>query len=293
MIDLHMHSNCSDDGDFSPAELVQKCKDAGISMMSITDHNTVRGNNEAKLAADELGIEYVTGIEIDCRFDGVDLHLLGYGINIESPDFKHLEKDNLVQEKAFSCERLKYVNNLGFKLTEADMNEISNLNDEYSMWNGEMFAEVLLGKPEYINHELLLPYRKGGTRGDNPYVNFYWDYFGQGKPCYTELVFPSLEDAIDMVKDNGGKAVLAHPGQSLKNHLDLFDKITMCGIDGVEVFCSYHNESDNKYFYERALKNQLFVTCGSDYHGKTKPAVLLGKTGCWLSDEEVKLQLFK
>jgi predicted metal-dependent phosphoesterase TrpH len=138
-----------------------------------------------------------------------------------------------------------------------------------------------------------LPYRKGGPRDDYPYVNFYWDYFGQGKPCYTNLDFPDLIEAIKMVKDNGGRAVLAHPGLSLKNHRSLFSEIALSGINGVEAFCSYHSEDDAKYFYEQAERLGLFVTCGSDYHGKNKPAVFLRKTGCFLSDAEMENQLEK
>ena len=71
-------------------------------------------------------------------------------------------------------------------------------------WTGEMFAEVLLGREEYKDHPLLLPYREGGARGDNPYVNFYWDFYSQGKCCYVKMEYPKLEQAVDIIHRNGG-----------------------------------------------------------------------------------------
>ena len=79
-----------------------------------------------------------------------------------------------------------------------------------------MFAEVLLNKPEYKEHELLLPYRPGGDRSSNPYVNFYWDYYSQGKPCHVGIKFPSMEEVITEIHESGGKAVRGASGSELK-----------------------------------------------------------------------------
>jgi len=119
-------------------------------------------------------------------------------------------------------------------------------------------------------------------------VNFYWDYYSQGKPCYVHLDFPTLGDAILMIHKNGGKAILAHPGKSLKGRLELIKEITDLGLDGIEVFCSYHNEEIAKQLYEMAVELDLIVTCGSDYHGKTKPAVTLGGYPCWIPSKELE-----
>ena len=279
-IDLHIHSNHSSDADFTPTELVHKCAAASIKTMSITDHNSVKGNAEAKAVAEQLGIKYISGIEIDCMFNGKNFHLLGYEIDENSFDFAEHEERNLSQERNASHERLLLTRKLGFELDEAELNALSNINDG-GVWIGEMFAEVLLAKKEYIDHPLLLPYRAGKARGDNPFVNFYWDYYAQSKPCYVEIEFPRINEAIALIKNNGGKAVLAHPGNSLKGRFELFDEIVRTGIDGVEVFCSYHDGQMATYFYEQAQKHSLLVTCGSDFHGKAKPAVRLGESGCW------------
>jgi len=282
-IDLHMHSTFSDDGEFTPTELVRRCKEAGVRVMSVTDHNSAKGNAEARMEADRLGIRYISGIEIDSRFRGKNFHLLGYGIDENSPDFAALEGRILSGERMASRERLVLTRRLGFDLSEAELDAVSHS----GIWTGEVFAEVLLGKEVYLDHTRLLPYRVGGMRADNPFVNFYWDFYAQGKPCYAEIDFPEMEEAVAIVQRNGGKAVLAHPGHNLKGQFDLFDEIIRTGVDGVEVFCSYHDEETARYFYEQARKHGLLITCGSDYHGKTKPSVKLGETGVPVDPAEI------
>ena len=279
LIDLHMHSRYSDDGEFTPMELVEQCVASGIQTMSITDHNTVRANAEAEDAARKRGIRYVPGIEIDCVFQNINLHVLGYGIDYQNNDFDNIEKNISDQSTNASLRMLEKTQALGFRVTENDMWEVSKNNFWQDSWTGEMFAEVLLNKPEYDNHPLLRPYRESEGRGDNPYVNFYWDYYSQGKPCYINLNYPRVEEVINIIHRNGGKAVLAHPGVNLKEHYELLCPIIRAGIDGIEAYSSYHNPLQAIHFMKEAMDGNLFVTCGSDFHGRTKPAIALGQHG--------------
>lgn len=286
MIDLHMHSYYSDDGDFRPAGLVEKCKAKGIEHMAITDHNCVRAVSEGREAAKKAGIHFIPGVEIDCTFKGVNFHVLGYGIDEKDPAYQKIEDNISDQSEKASQKMLEETRKLGFDVSEKDMAALTETMFWKNRWTGEMFAEVLLGKPEYMEHELLLPYRPGGERSSNPYVNFYWDYYSQGKPCHAKINFPSMEEVIGLIHESGGKAVLAHPGQNLKDHMELWNEIAVLGIDGVEAFSSYHSPEQAEFFNREAGKHQLFVTCGSDYHGKTKPSISLLQHGCSLSAEE-------
>jgi len=290
-IDLHMHSAYSDDGVYTPAELARMCHKAGIRIMAVSDHNCVKANDEARKEAERLNIRYIPAVELDCTFQDVNLHLLGYCIRYKNPDFEAVENNIRRQCKEASRESLRLTNRLGFHITEDELNAVSLKGYWKDIWTGETFAEVLLHKPEYQHNELLRPYRDGGSRSDNPYVNFYWDYYAQGKPCYAQMVYPGLKDAISLIKDNGGKAVLAHPGNNLKNCLALFGEMISLGIDGVEAFSSYHDTQTAEYFYREARKNHLMITCGSDFHGKTKPMVRLGESGCDILQTEVEQQL--
>jgi predicted metal-dependent phosphoesterase TrpH len=289
-IDLHMHSEYSDDGEFTPIELVRMCHQAKIRMMAITDHNSVKATSDAQQEADKLNIRYIPAIEIDCTCKDMNLHLLGYNINYKSSDFETVENNIRKQCADASVEMLRLIRLLGFDVSEDELNAIVNKNWK-EFWAGEKFAEILLNKPKYHDNELLRPYRHGGEKSDNPYVNFYWDYFDKGKPCYAKIVFPSIKDVVSIIKDNGGKAVLAHPGKSLGERFEMLDEIIKYGIDGLEAFSSYHDERTARYFCSEASKNRLFVTCGSDFHGKIKPAVHLGESGCFIPDSEIECSL--
>lgn len=286
-IDLHMHSMYSDDGEFTPTQLVERCVAGGIRTMSVTDHNTVRANEEAQWAAQKEGVHYIPGIEIDCVFRNINFHVLGYGIDYQAADFYHIEENVNAQSTKASLLMLEKTKALGFDISEEDMREIAKNNVHTNSWTGEMFAEVLLNRAQYDTHPLLSQYRSGGARGDNPYVNFYWDFYSQGKPCYIKIEYPSFEETVQLIHKNGGKAVLAHPGVNLKEHHELLVPLIDTGIDAIEAFSSYHTPSQASYFWKAAQEYHLFVTCGSDFHGKTKPSISLGQHGCSLSEKEI------
>lgn len=281
-IDLHMHSMYSDDGEYTPTQLVDMCHEAGVKIMAIADHNWIKANEEAKKHADELGMTYIPAIEIDCTYKGVNLHVLGYGIDNQEV-FNQLGEDIEKQEIACSMKKLELTNALGFDLKKEQLDALST----NGVYTGEMFGEALLNDSRYEDHELLKPYRQGGERSDNPYVNFYWDYYAQGKPCYTEIHFPTLEETIQLIHQHGGVALLAHPGNNLKGQFELFDEMVALGLDGVECFSSYHTTETNEYFYNKAKELNVLYTCGSDFHGKTKPSIHLGENGC-LNPQEIE-----
>lgn len=247
IVDLHMHSFYSDDGEYTPTQLVDMCHQSGIQIMAIADHNWIKANNEASLRCKELGMTYIPAIEVDCTYKGVNLHVVGYGID-DSEEFNKLGEGIEKQEQACSLKKLELTNELGFELEKAQLDVLSS-NGAYT---GEMFGEALLNDPRYSDNELLKPYREGGFRSDNPFVNFYWDYYAQGKPCFTEIKFPTLEDTIKMINEHGGVAVLAHPGNNLKGQFELLNEMVELGLQGVECFSSYHPEEVNQYFYNKA-----------------------------------------
>ena len=272
LIDLHIHSRYSPDGEREPAMLVEQCRSAGVGCMAIADHNTVRGVPEAMAAAERLGVRCIPAIEIDCRWSGMDFHVLGYGIDYTAPAFNRLGDAYLAQELASNAHKLELVNALGFHLSPADMEDVCD-----GAYTGESFAEVLLKDRRYLANPLLAPYRSGNARGDNPYVNFYWDFFARGKPCYVEIALPTMEETIGLIHAHGGLAVLAHPGKNLEGQMERLESVLDEGLDGIEAFSSYHDAETAKFCYDTACAHGLLATCGSDYHGKTKPGIRLGR----------------
>ena len=275
-IDLHMHSYFSDDGEFSPEEIIDKAIKNNLNVISITDHNSVKANPIALEYTKDKNISYIPGIEIDCQHNGLNLHLLGYNFDFTKNCFADLEENIIRQEQEAGIKRIqkiKEVTNLYLE-DEDVLNKAPN-----GIIPGELIAEVLLADERNKDSEILSPYRKGGTRSDMPYVNFYWDYFSQGKPAYVHIEYISLSDAIKMIKDNGGISIIAHPGNNLKNDLNVIDDLIKEGIDGIEVFSSYHSKDTIDFFYNKAINNKLLITCGTDFHGKNKPNIEIGKFG--------------
>jgi predicted metal-dependent phosphoesterase TrpH len=286
-LDLHMHSNISNDGEYSPSQLMQMCKQHGLKTVALADHNSVRGIEDAEKSANELGIEFIRAIELDCQFEGVNLHLLGYGIDPTVPEFEKNEMDILKKEQDASSKLIHLVQDLGIHL---EIEEVLDLAIE-GVVTGEMIAEVALEDKRNQNNPLLEPYRKNGKRSDNPYVNFYWDFCSQGKPAYVPIQFLGLNEAIQLIRKARGIAVLAHPGINIGQDQKILEGIVSCGIDGMEVYSSYHDESMVAFYRKQAEKFHLLKTMGSDFHGKTKPAIKLGDMSC---HEEIDIyQQFK
>lgn len=277
MIDLHMHSRFSSDGEFTPEELVRRCAKQGITVMAVADHNTTAGVAETQSAAKKLGITCLSAVEIDCLWQEINLHVLGYGIDPEGEDLLRLAEIAERRDREASAKLFEKICALGFSVDTEELEAMAAEAGQPGIWTGELFAELLLQKVEYRQHPLLLPYRPGGNRSDNPFVNFYWDFCAQGKPCYVGTVFPDAAEIVGLIHENSGLAVLAHPGVNMKDRDNRLPALFEIGLDGIEAFSSYHSAEQTVFYADFAEHRGLFVTCGSDFHGKTKPSVYPGK----------------
>jgi 3',5'-nucleoside bisphosphate phosphatase len=282
-IDLHMHSNYSTDGEFSPAQLVDLCLEAGLTHAAIADHNSVRAVADALRAAAGTRLTVIPGIELDCDFKGINLHLLGYGIDHTAPVFQRIEEDFLQQAQDNSALLTRLVRQLGIDF-EDDV--VAGLAHE-GVVTGEILAEAALLYDREGNNPLLDPYRGDGDRSDNPYVNFYWDFCAQGKPAYTLMKFISLAQAVEIVQSHHGVPVLAHPGLNIKEDQKLLGEVIAAGVLGIEVYSSYHNPAQVGFYRDAAHAQGLLVTCGSDFHGKTKKSIRIGGVDCEGQEDEI------
>lgn len=281
-IDLHMHSAFSMDGQLSPEELVTGAAGSGLAAMALTDHNCVRGLAEARAAAERAGIIFVPGVEMDCHLNGKNLHLLGYGVDSGNPAFREIEEEILDQEQKSSGSRLQFFHSLGLVF---DDDKVTSQN-ACGLAVVEDIAMAALEEPANGDSVLLAPYRPGGARGDNPYVNFYWDFASQGKPGYTRIRYRSFEEINRMILDQGGITVIAHPDITVGRNREAIGYMARCGLRGIEVYCSYHGPGEQEYYRETARSLGLAVTAGSDFHGKSKPSVVQGGTGAGEGQEQ-------
>lgn len=272
--DLHIHSAHSNDAEHSIANIIKFCTESGVDTFSVTDHNCVGGSREAlRLTGAIDDLNCIPGIEIDCNYNGTDLHLLGYQVDLESSDFDVLEQDNRQRHMDAVPLMIQNLEQLGITM---DWDELMQKSGDEPP-SAELFAELLLQNPERKSNPRLKPYFPGGERSDMPLINFYLDFFAQGKPAYVKIEHMKFVDALALVKNNGGIPIVAHPGLNLKGREELADELMDQGADGLEVFNNYHNEKQATYFAELISKRGALMTCGSDFHGKNKPLISIGQ----------------
>lgn len=246
---------------------------------------STRGVVQAKQAAKSYGVEVISGVELDCVINGRNLHILGYGIDEEAPRFADLEACVLKQERYASGLRIELIRKCcGLQLDGAWL--CRNANNGVII--GELIAEAALNDAENLKKPFMEAYLPGGWRSDNPYLNFYWDYCAQGKPAYVPIRYMKAREAIDLIHTCGGIAVLAHPGAGKGCDQDTITELVQDGLDGIEVYSSYHSAGHVALYGTIAAACGLLVTCGSDFHGKTKPAITLGTVLCSHAEELAK-----
>jgi len=271
--DLHVHSKFSNDGELGVQDIVQKCVENNIITLSITDHNSVRVTEEAVTCCAQSGVTYIPGIELDCTYEGTDLHLLGYHVDWKSKEFATLEE---VIERRILDAIPRMISNLSKEGIHINVDEVFEKSGGKPP-SAELFAEVLLGKKEMQSNEKLKPYMKGGARSDMTYINFYLDFFAQGKPAYVKVEKMSFNAAINMVLSHGGIPIIAHPGLNLKGKEEIVLELLEQGARGWEVFNNYHDQKQMEYLARIAVERSVLMTCGSDFHGKNKPLIDIGK----------------
>ena len=272
--DLHIHSLHSNDGEYSIPEIIKFCIESEVDTFSITDHNSVGGSREAmQLTTDVEGIDFIPGIEIDCNYRGTDLHLLGYQVDLRGGDFDTLIKRMRQMHMDATPQLISNLEQLGIFIDGDELMKKSGGEPP----TGELFAEVLLQKPEQQANPLLRPYFTGGERSDMPLINFYLDFFAQGKPAYVKIEHLDFHDAVALVRSNGGIPVVAHPGLNLEGREELVNELMDNGAAGLEVFNNYHNNKQVAYFAGETSRRGALMTCGSDFHGKNKPLISIGQ----------------
>ena len=220
-IDLHIHTNHSD-GYYSPIELVQKVKKAGLDIISITDHDNLSGIHEAASVGKDFGVEVVPGLEVSSDIGDREVHILGYFID---PDNRELER----YLKFFREERLKRairivnkLKSLGFSISIEDVLEQS----KNSAIGRPHIAQAMLEKGLISN-----------------YYEAFNKYIGNNGPAYEKKVHISPQSVVKIISDAGGLSFIAHPGNMPET---LLKELIEEGIDGIEVIHPSHNAQSSK-----------------------------------------------
>jgi 3',5'-nucleoside bisphosphate phosphatase len=245
VIDLHTHTTASD-GRVAPAELVARARDAGLSVLAVTDHDTVAGCDAAEAACAAAQIAFVPGIEITAIRFGGDVHILGYFIDRGS----HALREFLEEQRQQRVDRVRQIVSRLASLGIA-------LDADAILQPAVADTSKAVGRP-WIARALV----SGG------YVASTNDAFDQwlarGRPAFVPRAGAPPEDVIRRIHDAGGIASLAHPG--LLDHDDWIPEFAAAGLDAIEAYHSEHDPAATAAYVAIARRMKLGISGGSDYH---------------------------
>jgi predicted metal-dependent phosphoesterase TrpH len=248
--DLHIHSFYSD-GTMSPEDILAEALAKGVGLLSITDHDILEGSRELQRLCNKQDIQCISGVELDSLDNGIDIHILGYGMNLSDDVFcAFVEKNRSLLEQ------------VSIKLVEKMQQDYASINLEdylkYTYDNRKGGWKAL--------HYLM---EKGLTKTLIDGCTFYPRY-----GCTYDCVeFPSVATVCQYIHNAGGKAVLAHPGVVIKQKdMDIFKneviQLVDLGLDGIECYYPTHTNDITKACVEICKDRNLLITSGSDCHGQ-------------------------
>ncbi len=244
--DLHTHTQCSD-GAVMPAALVEKAADRGIAVLSVTDHDTVAGLDEAAEAAQETGIHFVPGVELSVSLGEEEIHLLAYDMEVDHP----VLRDHLQAMREARRDR-------AWAMIERLRDDGLDIAD--GRFEREMDGTAAVGRP----HVAAVLVRAGHAASIQ---EAFERYLGSDGPGYVPKPEFPAEEALGMIHEAGGLGVLAHPGHWTTTQQ--VRELTEAGLDGIEVHHPSHSSSLRGYYQRLADGYNLLCTGGSDYHGRS------------------------
>lgn len=258
-IDLHTHSTASD-GTMTPSELVRHAKEAGLSALALTDHDTTDGIDEALEEGKKSGVEVIAGVEINVDFTpDSEMHLLGYFFEDNYKNLEPLLKRLKASREERNPKMIKKLNELGFDISLEEVRREAK--------------DKLVGRP----HIASVLVKKGYFKKISDVFN---KYISAGRPAYVKREKLLPKEAIEEIVRCGGIPVLAHPIYisltAMAELRALIHELRGYGLKGIEAFYSDNTPYDTILFLKLAIEYNLIPTGGSDFHGDLKPHIMLG-----------------
>lgn len=243
--DLHTHTNFSD-GSLTPEELLDKAKNIGLKYLAITDHDTVDGVKyiyENGIYSDKK-LKIIFGVEFSALNPDYDVHIVGYNIDIYNGALSDMINEIIEARWIRFTEIIKNLQNKKYNIKEADVLQVTG-------------SSRSIGRA-HIARALV---KKGMFKSLR---EVFEKMLGKGKPAYAPRYFPAVDEVVDVIRQAGGKAMLAHPGIVGSDALveELCRK-----VDALEVYYPAHKPLDIQKYLGIAKKFNLMVGGGSDFHG--------------------------
>lgn len=260
-IDLHTHS-CYSDGDLTPDELIKLAISKNISVIAITDHDTLLGNKNIDYTSLSGEIEIIPGIELSAKTDIGMMHILGYGIDLNNSDLNKKMgelKENSINSVLSLTAQIK--KDYGIVFSDEELRALIN-------------AERNIGRPDIAKLCVKYGYASNVQDAFDKYLEeAYYKIRGYNRGL-------SYEECIDLILKSGGIPVIAHPKTLKRSDVELMKLIkemVSCGLQGIEVYHSSFSEEETNKYLEIANELGLLVSGGTDYHGVTvKPYIEIG-----------------
>ena len=249
MIDLHVHTTASD-GQYTPAQIIQKASEKNIKVIAITDHDTTAGLKEALEEGKKLGVTVVPGIELNITFPTGEFHLLGHGLKEPSKSLINIVENVINNRNDRNLQIIEKMNADGVPLT---IEEITN-----------DYPDTVIGRPHFAAELVKLKVVKNRQQA-------FDQYLARGRKWYVPRICTNLDEAIVAIRDSGGVPVLAHPMSLYLSWGRLPDFLKDCyekGIVGIEAFHPGARVTECLRLEELGRKIGYFITAGSDFHGE-------------------------
>lgn len=242
--EFHCHSIASD-GKLTPTEIIKITKNKDLNLIALTDHDTTKGLEEAVIASNTLGVNFIPGIELSCEYKGATIHLLGY---FKDESYKSKELQDFLQDLEDSRVQraIKIVDNL---------KKYFDIKIDYKkvLENGK----GVIARP-HIAQTII----EAGYNYDFDYI--FEKFIGDDSPAYVANKKLDVRDGITLLKKFNALVVLAHPKLIKKVKVE---EVLNFDIDGVEAVYFQNTKYETSFFTTYAVKHNLLLTCGSDSHG--------------------------
>ncbi|GCE04517.1 PHP domain-containing protein [Dictyobacter aurantiacus] len=245
-IDLHTHSTASD-GLYSPTDLLQQAQQAGLKVLALTDHDSTEGIVEASEAAQRLGVEFIPGIELNADVDRSEIHVLGYYLEYQRPEFQSILKTLRDARVSRGQRMVELLNEEGINISWDRVREL---------------AQGAVGRPHVAKALMEAGYVQSIPEAFDKYI-------GNGCHAYVPRYKLTPEEAVRLINSANGLAVMAHPitVPGLDELQRWLPGLQKAGLVGLETYYGPYTHKDEEALLSLASRYNLIPTGGTDFHG--------------------------
>jgi hypothetical protein len=262
-VDLHLHTRFSD-GDETPERVAGRCVEAGLRVVSCTDHDTMEGAREFQSVAERSGITVISGCEVTVSWNGSEMHCLAYFVDLDDQVFRariaEVHNAELDWWRTWFKQAAEIASDVDWSAAQQrhGRGRIAYRGDYL-----DMFLTASRSDPRFRDYPL------------GRHEKFIRDWCTPGRPLHVPRPWrPDLAQVVEWVAEAGGVTILAHPARALAagNVSQALVGLRELGVAGIEAWTTWHDPSESSWLAELASAHGLVATQGSDYHGvRLKP----------------------